>query len=187
MTASAHDVATALRERLPGLPTVKLHKLLYYCQGHHLAAFGEKLFHERISAWDMGPVVGELWRAEQHGEAPQAGTGMAEAQLNTIGYVVSRYGELTGRELEILTHGESPWQRADADRPAGRSARIDPVWIREHFVAAEMVDRAEEPALDPVEVAALLSGAEQRRAGPRYPDDLDVLRSRIAELASAHG
>jgi len=132
-------------------------------------------------------VVGALWKAEQHGESPRTGSGMGEAELNTIGYVISRYGELTGRELEILTHGEDPWRRADADRPAGSSARIDPAWIREHFVAAEVIDRAEEPALDLAEVGALLAGAEQRRAGPRYPDDLDVLRSRIAELASAHG
>ncbi|MGQ0776145.1 MAG: hypothetical protein ACT4NY_17255 [Pseudonocardiales bacterium] len=41
MTLSAHDVAAVLRDRLPGLGAKKLHKLLYYCQGHHLATFGE--------------------------------------------------------------------------------------------------------------------------------------------------
>jgi hypothetical protein len=44
MTVSAHDVAAVLRERLPGLPTLKLHKLLYYVQGHHLAALDAALF-----------------------------------------------------------------------------------------------------------------------------------------------
>src|SRR5262249_49336794 len=67
MAVSARDVAPALRERLPDLGTVKLHKLLYYCQGHHLAIFGEPLFSETISAWDMGPVVGTLWRGEKDG------------------------------------------------------------------------------------------------------------------------
>jgi len=47
MSASAHDVAAALRDRLPGLPTKKLHKLLYFCQGHHLAVKGEPLFRRR--------------------------------------------------------------------------------------------------------------------------------------------
>lgn len=61
MTLSASDVAAALRDRLPGLPTKKLHKLLYYCQAHHLAAFDEPLFSDSISAWNMGPVVGTLW------------------------------------------------------------------------------------------------------------------------------
>src|SRR5947207_14369309 len=105
MRVSAHDVAVVLRERLPGLPVKKLHKLLYYCQGHHLAAFGEPLFGETISAWDMGPVVGTLWKQEKDGEpAPvpaRAGAGvgvgaarLSEAELNTVGYVVSRYGGL---------------------------------------------------------------------------------------------
>ena len=47
MTASAGAVAAALRERLPNIPAVKLQKLLYYCQGHHLAHFGEPLFSDR--------------------------------------------------------------------------------------------------------------------------------------------
>jgi hypothetical protein len=33
ITLSARDVAAALRDQLPGLPTQKLHKLLYYCHG----------------------------------------------------------------------------------------------------------------------------------------------------------
>ena len=120
------EVAAALRARLPDLPTKKLHKLLYYCQGHHLAAFGTPLFAETISAWDMGPVVGELWYAEDRGKSPPAaGRRLDEAELNTVGYVVSRYGGLTGRDLERLTHGERPWQRADGGRPPGGSVRID--------------------------------------------------------------
>ncbi|HEY6595845.1 MAG TPA: type II toxin-antitoxin system antitoxin SocA domain-containing protein [Asanoa sp.] len=60
MRVSAHDVAAVLRARQPALGTKKLHKLLYYCQGHHLAAFGSPLFAESIGAWDMGPVVESL-------------------------------------------------------------------------------------------------------------------------------
>src|SRR5947207_3630527 len=110
MRVSAHDVAVVLRERLPGLPVKKLHKLLYYCQGHHLAAFGEPLFHETISAWDMGPVVGSLWKREKEGRLAEPAAGLSEGQLNTIGYVVSRYGALTGRDLENLAHTEAPWR-----------------------------------------------------------------------------
>ncbi len=54
----ARDVAAAIRRRLPAVGARKLHKLLYYAQGHHLAAFGQQLFVQSISAWDMGPVVG---------------------------------------------------------------------------------------------------------------------------------
>src|SRR2546421_7872466 len=106
MALSAHDVAAVLRDRLPGLGTKKLHKLLYYCQGHHLAAFDEPLFEETISAWDMGPVVGTLWKAEKDDAAPPVRAPLGEAELNTIGYVLSRYGALTGHDLENLTHSE---------------------------------------------------------------------------------
>jgi uncharacterized phage-associated protein len=72
---------------------------LYYCQGHQLATFGEPLFQEAISAWDMGPVVGTLWHDEKHHGIDGEVTPLSEAELNTIGYVVSRYGRFTGTDL----------------------------------------------------------------------------------------
>jgi uncharacterized phage-associated protein len=134
MTVSAHDVAAVLRARLPGLGAKKLHKLLYYCQGHHLAAFDEPLFGETISAWDMGPVVGVLWHHEKSADVPTRHAVLTEAQLNTVGYVLSRYGGLSGLDLETLTHNETPWQRADQSRGPRESARIEQEWIREYFV-----------------------------------------------------
>lgn len=179
MPVSARDVAAELRERIPGIGVKKLHKLLYYCQGHHLATFGKPLFSESIAAWDMGPVVSTLWRAEKHGEAPPPGEcRMGEAELNTIGYVVSRYGALSGNELERLTHSETPWQRADSGRISGYSAYIDNEWIREYFASA--ADDDEGIVLDSAEVARMLAGAEERRLQPRKPDDLDKLRAMIA-------
>jgi uncharacterized phage-associated protein len=181
MAVSAYDVAAALRERLPGLRTKKLHKLLYYCQGQHLAAFGEPLFHERISAWDMGPVVGALWKGERADDVPPEPAGLGEAELNTIGYVVSRYGRLSGRELEILTHGEAPWRRADRDRRPGASSRIELDWIEEQFRSAAVADREDDPVpLDPTVVAGLVAGAQERRARPARLDDVDELRARLA-------
>lgn len=92
MTVSAHDVAAELRQRLRGLPTKKLHKLLYYCQAHHLATFDVPMFRETVSAWDMGPVVGTLWWEEKEAAGPFGGdpTRLDEAALNTIGYVLHR-------------------------------------------------------------------------------------------------
>src|SRR6476661_9477765 len=140
MTLSARDVAAALRDRLPGLPTKKLHKLLYYCQGHHLAVFDEPLFSETISAWDMGPVVGTLWHEEKHGDVSRDRREMDEAQLNTVGYVLSRYGALTGKDLENLTHGEEPWRLADSGRRPGESAPIKPEWIKQYFRTSGSAD-----------------------------------------------
>ena len=69
MAVRASGVAAELRRRLPGIAAPTLHHFLYYCQGHHLATFGEPLFSETISAWDMGPVVGTLWYSEKEGFA----------------------------------------------------------------------------------------------------------------------
>jgi uncharacterized phage-associated protein len=180
MTLSAHDVAAVLRDRLPGLPTKKLHKLLYYCQGHHLATFDEPLFTETISAWDMGPVVGTLWHQEQHGEVLPEPAALDEAQLNTVGYVVSRYGALTGRDLENLTHSETPWQLANRARRPRESARIELEWIKEYFQTSGAAGGDDdESVLDSATVTHWLQDAASRRAEPARPDDPDELRARL--------
>lgn len=178
---SAHDVAAELRRRRPGLPIKKMHKLLYYCQGHHLATFGTPLFRETISAWDMGPVVGELWYAEGKGDEPISFEGPDEAGLNTVGYVLNRYGSLTGTDLEHLTHSETPWQRANAGRRPGTSARIAPEWIQDYFATVDQ-DEADRdaPLLDSQAVNEWLEGAEARLGEVVRPDSLDELRARLS-------
>jgi uncharacterized phage-associated protein len=174
MIVSAHDVAAALRARIPALPTKKLHKLLYYCQGHHLAAFDEPLFREMISAWDMGPVVGELWFQEREGVSVGVSE-LDEAQLNTVGYVVSRYGKLTGKDLENLTHSETPWQTADAIRRGG-SAKIRSQWIRDYFrTDGGPCAGDDEVPFDVDEVSDWLADANERRNEPTSPDTRDQL------------
>jgi uncharacterized phage-associated protein len=132
MTLSAHHVAAVLRARIPGLGVLKLHKLLYYCQGHHLATFDRPLFAEAVVAFDNGPVVGALWDQERHGEAPPA-QDVDEAGLNTVGYVLSRYGGLSGRDLIRLTHDETPWKLANETRRPGSTAVIKHEWMRGYF------------------------------------------------------
>ncbi|MDQ3611637.1 MAG: Panacea domain-containing protein [Actinomycetota bacterium] len=186
MTVCAHDVAAALRERLPNLATKKLHKLLYYCQGHHLATFDEPLFAESIMAWDMGPVVGQLWYEERAGSSTEDRRELDEAKLNTIGYVISRYGSLTGADLERLTHSEAPWRLADSRRHPGESARIESIWIRDYFRgdAARNDGDDAEVRLDADAVHEWLRDAERRRYDERSVDDLDRLRGRLAGRAT---
>jgi uncharacterized phage-associated protein len=161
MPLPVHAIATEIRSRQPGIGTKKLHKLLYYCQGHHLAVHGVPLFAETIEAWDMGPVVAELWRAERRSDAPSAGVELGEAELNTIGYTLSRYGALTGKDLEVLSHGEDPWQEADAGRRRGEGAPMGHEQIARYFR-----DNAADDQLDPEQVAAWLADTATR---PREP------------------
>lgn len=178
VSVPARAVAAVVRERLPGVGVKKLHKLLYYCQGHHLATFGRPLFDDSVSAWDMGPVVGSLWFAEKQGLTsvdgpPQA---LGEAELNTVGYVLSRYGRLSGRDLEVLSHAEEPWQRADHSRRPGASARIEPEWMRAYFAATDDDDGI---PLDSDVVSAWLAGAHERSGSPPAHDDPQRLRARL--------
>jgi uncharacterized phage-associated protein len=89
---------------------VKIHKLLYYCQGWHLAWFGEPLFHQEVAAWVNGPVVADLWHDEDKGRDTPSAIELDETKLSTIDFVVSRYGHLTGKQLIRLTHEEAPWR-----------------------------------------------------------------------------
>lgn len=181
-TVSAKDVAAALRERLPGIGTKKLHKLLYYCQGHHLAAFNEPLFTETISAYDMGPIVGTVWYAEKETGIPASSEAahLGEAALNTVGYVVSRYGALSGNDLEHLTHSEHPWQEANVRRIPGTSVRIPAERIAAYFRRAEADEDDQETLLPDVdEVTDWLSDAHRRQRGSGRPDTVEEIRARL--------
>lgn len=107
---SAHDVARELRQRLPEISPAQLQKLLYYGQGWHLIWADEPLFSERIEAWVYGPVVAEIWADEKHGRGVPAAVDLPSRSLETIDYVVQRYGHLSAPELIRKSHREDPWR-----------------------------------------------------------------------------
>lgn len=179
---SAHDIAAELRARQPGMLVKKLHKLLYYCQGHHLTVFDEPLFRETISAWDMGPVVGTLWYEERQGTAPATRRQLDEAELNTIGYVLSRYGGLSGLDLENLTHSEDPWRLADAGRRPGHSARIHNDWIKQYFRTQGSADTETRISLDSDQLAEYLRHANSRLDEPGTTDDPTEMQGKIERM-----
>lgn len=180
-TVPAEAVAVELRRRLPGLGVKKQHKLLYYAQGHHLATFGRPLFAEPVSAYDRGPIVGRLWFAEKtHGQATKTDVTLDESQLNTIGYVLSRYGALSGADLERLTHTESPWLDADKGRRPGTRARISNESMRAYFMRHDDDEADESGSLDTDELTAWLSTVEPYDASRVVqPDDPEVIRARL--------
>lgn len=188
MMVSAHDVAAYLRERIPGLATLKLHKLLYYTQAHHLAATGKPLFSESVMAWDMGPVVAQLRYAEKKDGLVSSSGVLTDRQLNIIDYVVSRYRNLTGVDLMHLTHAEDPWQRADTDRPKGGSVRIRDEWMRDYFRAEQAMNEGE-VWFSQEKIAELTRDAQERRQnqGPVGPDETALLRERLAEVEAQLG
>lgn len=111
-TVSAHDIARELRARVPNAGDVQTQKWCYYAQGWHLAWTGNALFREPIEAWELGPVVADMWHDEKQGRPKPPPMDLDDDALVTVGFVVSRYGKLSGRELITLTHDEGPWRNA---------------------------------------------------------------------------
>lgn len=102
---------------------------------------------------------------------------MDEPHLNTIGYVLSRYGALTGQDLENLTHSEAPWQLADSGRRPGESAGIKLEWIKKYFRTSGSAD-------DSIRHLSR-SGCRTLRSDAKAPPDRtagDELEARLDEL-----
>lgn len=117
MPVSAHDVAAYILERKGRMTTMKLQKLLYYCQAWSLVWHEKPLFHEKIEAWANGPVVREVYekhkgqfevRTWRHGES----TNLNTRQMKAINSVLDFYGDKPSQWLSDLTHREDPWRDA---------------------------------------------------------------------------
>lgn len=104
-TATASATLAAIHDRHPGLKLAKKHLLMFFAQGHHLAHFGHALFDEAITAEAGGRIV--IHPASAGDAAPTS-----EGELNTIGYVIERYGSLSPADLRTLVWDTVPYQRA---------------------------------------------------------------------------
>lgn len=131
------------------LSNMKLQKLLYYAQGHHLARTHAPLFHEEIQAWSHGPVVPVVYRAfRQHGGSP------IELQLDDpfswddvdkgtsqlLSKVWNTYGGYSAGRLRNMTHDEKPW-RKNWRGEANRGAVISTSDMKEFFAHVEAARR----------------------------------------------
>ena len=157
VTASAHDVAIEIERRLPGTDEAKIHKLLYYVQGYHLAWEQGPAFSEAIEAWEMGPVVAQLWRDRKDGALsnPNEPSKVLPDSVRGITVnVICRFGDLSGADLIEATHNEDPWRNATnggryiAKQVISHQSLVDyfsiePAWVSEmrEKVAATRDDR----------------------------------------------
>jgi uncharacterized phage-associated protein len=96
------------------LTPMKLQKLVYYCQGFHLALYDKPLFPETIEAWKHGPVCPPLYRMlKPCGSAPifeiDAKDSLTEAEKQLIADVYWKYGQFATWKLRMMTHKETPW------------------------------------------------------------------------------
>lgn len=109
---------------------LKLHKMLYFVQGYHLAYFGVPILDQDFQAWVHGPVLPALFRKlvdqiqvtmndELTVDARAAKTiklefakVFSEDQQALVDRVLDAYKGLSGIALEEITVGQTPWLEA---------------------------------------------------------------------------
>lgn len=118
MVASVNDVAKFLLEQAGSMSTMKLQKLVYYCQAYKVAWEDEPMFPESVRAWTHGPVVYELYK-EHKGQFSVTADDicgdtakLTVTDMDVAAAVLEAFGGLTGWELRNQTHQERPWLNA---------------------------------------------------------------------------
>lgn len=137
-------VITAIDARRPGLKPPKLHSLLFFAQGHHVAHFGTPLFAEPIAATGRGITI--------DADGSPADQPDSEGALNTIGYVVERYSALSPADLRTLIQASRPWRLA---RERGDDNRVLLAHLADWFRRDDETDDPDDERPNRAERAAL--------------------------------
>jgi uncharacterized phage-associated protein len=121
---SVHDVAAYILAQCGNISTMKLHKLVYYCQAWSLVWDERPLFAERIEAWASGPVVPALFKHHKGTYAVSTWSlgdprNLDSDARDTVDAVIRAYGKKKAQWLVDLTHKERPWREARAGVPDG--------------------------------------------------------------------
>jgi uncharacterized phage-associated protein len=122
--ANVFDTAAYVLERCGPMTTMKLQKIVYYCQAWHIAWTDDVLFNERIEAWVDGPVSPDLFRHHRGSfriSSIDIGNSarLTKQEKKTIDKVTKFYGNKSPQWLIDLTHQEDPWRQARAGLPDG--------------------------------------------------------------------
>jgi uncharacterized phage-associated protein len=120
--ADVFDMAKAFLSIEP-MTNKKLQKLCYYAKAWYLALTDENLFDDDFQAWVHGPVNYDLYLkykdrgfnkiSQVHEDELED---VPEEFIDFSKTVYEAYGDLTGGELEILTHSEDPWMNARGNK-----------------------------------------------------------------------
>lgn len=106
----------------------KLQKLCYYAKVWYLALYDDNIVEEGFEAWVHGPVNPELYtQYKKYGfdMIPKLSTtDIPEEFRNFALKVYNTYGDLSGDELEDLTHSEMPWKNARGELKPWEGSKI---------------------------------------------------------------
>lgn len=116
---SVFDVACYVMSKVKQCTTMKLQKLLYYCQAWYLVWNDKPLFIENIEAWANGPVIRELYNFHKglftitENMMSLGNPNLLSIEQKTdIDNILNAYADKTSQWLIDQTHSECPWQEA---------------------------------------------------------------------------
>lgn len=117
--ASVFDVAQYILSILGPTSTLKLQKLVYYCQVNYIQKTrGDFLFYEDFEAWINGPVVRELYQYHRgmlqvrSQDLPGNPSSLSLFEQICIENVLEEKGHMYPFDLVEMTHKEWPWIEA---------------------------------------------------------------------------
>lgn len=150
MASSVFDVARNLIKKEGGaMNTMKLQKLVFYCQAYSLVDTGHPMFPEQIEAWRHGPVVPILWqRFAGRFDACEENLDQEAAPLSpedqkAVDAIWDTFGGLTGWELRTITHKEEPWKNSYNENEDFHNTVIDVNTMRDFYTRKWMPKKVE--------------------------------------------
>ena len=117
----ANEFIRLARERGRPLTQVHIQKLIYLAHARMLVLHRTPLIGQSFQAWELGPVVRDVYRVLKHNNAepildeiPLDDKAVLPNRIKeVIDWTLRRYGHLRGPELITLTHApDSPWASA---------------------------------------------------------------------------
>lgn len=116
-TKTANYLIYIMSDAFDDLTNMKINKLLFYAQGHHISKYNRPMFEDKIEAWNHGPVVPSVYLAyKKYGDNPihtydeNAVHDIPEESEEILYGVARKYGKYTASALRNMTHViGSPW------------------------------------------------------------------------------
>lgn len=131
--ATVFDVAGYILGKKGPMTTMKLQKLVYYCQAWNLAWDEKPLFDENFQAWANGPVCPELFKKHKgkyvvdKADIVDHDFDFDQDEIETMDSVISFYGDKEPQWLSELVHKERPWKEARGNcMPGDRCTNMIP-------------------------------------------------------------
>ena len=137
---SVYDVAAYIVKKTGQISTMKLQKMVYYCQAWSLVWDEKPMFKEKIEAWANGPVVRELFNQHKGffiiDSIPLGNPDLLDKDSKeTVDSIVEFYGKYSAQQLIEMAHSEKPWKdaRVGLDESERGSKEISRESMQEYY------------------------------------------------------